>query len=600
MKRLIAFILVLVMMLGLTSCDFALGMLSAIEIPYFYIDYNGKGVYRFTELPEKDKALFREYIGTEIPFPPCDYYEVDGYYPLQDYKYGMSLSIKGNTREEFESYLEEFSDYTLTKTYEDILGTTWYRYIKDDVVVEISYYKNIAIPYINVYVYSSLCEEYVKGDRLPSENLIITNEGAGLPLGQNGVLSVDFTKGLNANSVEDLYTYRGGCPTTGSPAVLVIPIEFPDKRAKDEGYSLYEIDSAFLKGGKNGYYSLYDYYAKSSHGNLKLDITIVSEWFMTKEESDDYMMDPYSDLEILHDALDYLEDKMDLSKFDSDKDGTIDSIVMINTLDVGLSDFEWAYRSWNTRLDSDDEPYEYDGVCAHDYIWASYQFLHETTDENGEVSYDGEEINPLVFIHEFGHVLGGDDYYDTEYLEHPMDGRDVMDSGIGDHNPFTKFNYGWITRSRLVTASDSITLSMTGFSATGDTVILANNWRELMGAYQEYYVLAYYKAGDLNPEEGGYFESDGIVVYHVNASLYPVIEDGVTYYDIYNNNASPDTRYGSVDNLIELVASEDGDFIFGEGESLPILTDDLGEELRYTFTVLSIKDGEATLAISAT
>ena len=141
---------------------------------------------------------------------------------------------------------------------------------------------------------------------------------------------------------------------------------------------------------------------------------------------------------------------------------------------------------------------------------------------------------------------------------------------------------------------------MTGFSATGDTVILANNWRELMGAYQEYYVLAYYKAGDLNPEEGGYFESDGIVVYHVNASLYPVIEDGVTYYDIYNNNASPDTRYGSVDNLIELVASEDGDFIFGEGESLPILTDDLGEELRYTFTVLSIKDGEATLAISAT
>ena len=115
-------------------------------------------------------------------------------------------------------------------------------------MVEISYYKNIAIPYINVYVYSSLCEEYVKGDRLPSENLIITNEGAGLPLGQNGVLSVDFTKGLNANSVEDLYTYRGGCPTTGSPAVLVIPIEFPDKRAKDEGYSLYEIDSAFLKG----------------------------------------------------------------------------------------------------------------------------------------------------------------------------------------------------------------------------------------------------------------------------------------------------------------------------------------------------------------
>lgn len=600
MKRLIAFILVLVMMLGLTSCDFALGILSAIEIPYFYIDYNGKGVYRFTELPEKDKALFREYIGTEIPFPPCDYYEVDGYYPLQDYKYGMSLYIKGNTREEFESYLEEFSDYTLTKTYEDILGTTWYRYIKDDVVVEISYYKNIAIPYINVYVYSSLCEEYVKGDRLPSENLIITNEGAGLPKGYNGICKVSMLKAEYAKNAMDLYTYKDGCPTEGSPAVLVIPVEFPNATGESKGYSLDNIKNALLKGGKNSYYSLYDYYSNSSFGALKLDITVIDEWFTAEHNSTYYASDGFGDLEILHEALDYLEDKMDLSKFDSDKNGTIDSVIMINTLDVGLSDFEWAYRSWNTRLDSDDEPYEYDGVSAHDYIWASYQFLHETTDENGEVSYDGEEINPLVFIHEFGHVLGVDDYYDTEYLEHPMDGRDVMDSGIGDHNPFTKFNYGWITRSRLVTASDSITLSMTGFSATGDTVILANNWRELMGAYQEYYVLAYYKAGDLNPEEGGYFESDGIVVYHVNASLYPVIEDGVTYYDIYNNNASPDTRYGSVDNLIELVASEDGDFIFGEGESLPILTDDLGEELRYTFTVRSIKDGEATLVISAT
>jgi M6 family metalloprotease-like protein len=600
MKRLIAFILVLVMVLGLTSCDFALGMLSAIEIPYFYIDYNGKGVYRFTELPEKDKALFREYIGTEIPFPPCDYYTLGGYYVSDEYEYGMHLLIKGNTREEFESYLEEFSDYTLTKTYEDLFGDIWHRYIKDDVVVEVSYYKDIAIPYIDVYVYSSLSEEYIEGSRLPSENLIIKNEGAGLPKGEGGVYIADFAGAEHVKNVTDQYTYDGGCPTVGSPAVLVIPIEFPDARAKDLGYATKEIESALLKGGKNNYYSLYDYYYKSSYGQLTLDITVLDEWFMTSEESSEYTMYSWWDLDILHEALDYLEDKMDLSKFDSDKNGTIDSVVMVNTLDVGTQDIEWAFRSWNIRTDSDDEPYEYDGVSARDYIWASYQFLYETVDEEGEVSYDGKEINPLVFIHEFGHVLGADDYYDTEYLEHPMDGRDVMDSSTGDHNPYTKFNYGWITTSRLVTADANVTLTLEDFSKAGDTVIIANNWDESLGAYQEYYVLVYYKTGDLNPKEGGCFESDGVVVYHVNSSLYPHTKGGETVYDVYNNNASPKTSYGSVDNLIELVASEDGDYIFGTGESLPNVTDDFGEELRYTFTVRSIKDGEATLVISAT
>ncbi len=599
MKRIIAFILVLVMMLGLTSCDFALGMLSAIEIPYIYIDFNGEGVYRFTELPEEDKALFREYIGAEIPFPPCDHYNVGGYYGGYEYEYGMYLSIKGNTRDEFDSYLEMFSDYTLTKTYEDLLGYTWHRYVKDDVVVEITYYKDIAIPYIDVYVYSSLSEEYIVGSRLPSENLIIRNEGAGLPEGEGGLYVTDFTDADYVKDVTDQYTFDGGCPTTGSPAVLVIPIEFPDMQAKDLGYTTEEIKSAMLKGGKNSYYSLYDYYYKSSYGQLTLDITVVDEWFMTEEESDEYTMHSWWDLDILHEALDHLEDKMDLSKFDSDKNGTIDSVIMVSTLDVGTRDIEWAFRSWNTRLDSDDEPYEYDGVSARDYIWASYQFLYESIDEEGEVSYDSDEINPLVFIHEFGHVLGADDYYDTEYVEHPMDGRDVMDSCFGDHNPYTKFNYGWLKSSRLITGDADVTLTLEDFSKAGDTVIIANNWDEALGLYQEYYVLAYYKMGELNPEEGGCFEGDGVVVYHVNSSLYPHTKDGKTVYDVYNNNASPETSYGSVDNLIELVASAAGDYVFGIGESLPTVTDDLGEELACTFTVVSITDEAVTITFSA-
>ena len=52
----------------------------------------------------------------------------------------------------------------------------------------------------------------------------------------------------------------------------------------------------------------------------------------------------------------------------------------------------------------------------------------------------------LIFIHEFGHILGIDDYYDTSASgEHPMEGYDIMDAMLGDHNAFSKFNQGWLT-----------------------------------------------------------------------------------------------------------------------------------------------------------
>ena len=55
--------------------------------------------------------------------------------------------------------------------------------------------------------------------------------------------------------------------------------------------------------------------------------------------------------------------------------------------------------------------------------------------------------------------------------------------------------------------SESITLKLEDFSKNGDTIIIANNFDESLGVYQEYYIIVYYTNNSLNKGNGnGYFD----------------------------------------------------------------------------------------------
>ena len=175
----------------------------------------------------------------------------------------------------------------------------------------------------------------------------------------------------------------------------------------------------------------------------------------------------------------------------------------------------------------------------------------------------------------------------------------MMDSMFGDHNPYTKFNYGWITSSRLVTTDTTVTLTLNDFSATGDTIIIANNWDDTLGAYQEYYIIMYYTNTGLNSgDDNGFFLNDGIVVYHVNSTLYKEIYEGETYFDVYYNNTDPSDQYGTEHNLIELVKSAEGTFTYTVGDTMPTTKLDNGDTLIYNFVVDRVEDGTATITFT--
>ena len=563
----------------------------------------GSTDHTYNGFTSSEKELFNDYFGFVIPFIPNDEYYVEEY--EYDDEIGLNFYAFDNTKAEFEAYIKLFASYTNDGTDVDEDGDTWYFFSKDDFYVDICYYLYDGSYVVDVYVYYADENGGNNGGNngnnggnnggSSSNDGVITNDGAGLPTDEDGVYDVDFTDAEYVKDVTDQGYYIDGCPTTGSPAVLVIPIQFSDIKASGKGYTIDAIKNAFLKDGETDYYSVYDYYYISSYGQLTLDITVV-EWFTPKNNSSHYASyyeDGYfmGDQLIMDEALAYLAGIMDLSDFDSDGNGIIDSVVLINTLDVGDDDFHWAYRYWNYYVDNDGYYYEYDGVSANDYLWASYQFLYETS--SGYDNVGG--MDTYTFIHEFGHILGVDDYYDTSYNGEPLGGYDIMDSMKGDHNAFSKFNLGWLTTSRLVVTDGSVTLTLEDFSKNGDTIIIANNWDPKLGAYQEYYVLVYYTNLGLNGGDNGYFTRDGIVVYHVNASLYSEIYEGELSYDIYNNNTDASDQYGTEDNLIELVKSASGTYTYVEGDKIPTVTLDGGETLKYTFTVVSLVDGVATI-----
>ena len=569
-------------------------------------DYGDENEHLYYDFTNEEKEIYNEYIGFVIPFLPNNDYSVEAY--NEDGYKGVYYSALCDSETAFTWYLAMFSSYGSDGTEVDEYGDTWYLYSKDDIYIDACYYEYEGAYYVDVDAYFEVSgDDGGSEDEAPTEN-IITNEGAGLPSDDgDGIYDVDFTVADKVKDVTDQGYYIDGCPTVGAPGVLVIPVEFSDRTASSLGYDISNIKKAFEKNGENDYFSVYDYYFKSSLGKLNLDITVVDEWFMPSKASTyyaNYTIDYegektlIGDQLVMDEALKYLDKTMDLSKFDSDNNNKIDAVVLVTTLKIDAeTEFYWAYRFWNIYTNSDEYYFEYDEVSANDYLWASYEFLHEDTNLTGDYS-NKDIINPYTFIHEFGHILGADDYYDTHYYGSPLGGYDIMDSTLGDHNPYTKFNLGWITSSRLVVTDSSVTLTLEDFSKNGDTIIIANNFDVTLGVYQEYYVLMYYTDSKLNSGNGGYFDKSGIVVYHVDASLFYREYDGKIYYDVYNTNTDAAGGHGTVNNLIELMP-HGSEYVYIQGETMKDATDNTGAVLGYTFIVNDLNENEATITVSA-
>lgn len=420
-----------------------------------------------------------------------------------------------------------------------------------------------------------------------------------------------------------------GLPSTGTYTALVIPVKFSNTTISDE--QLANLNLAFNSTeGETGWESVKSYYQKASYGKLNLSFDIAGYnmgdgvgYYQSSRSSSYYegLTDTYEgatytngDNVLLHEALEYYESRLDLTKYDYNKDGAIDAVYLIYSAPVDYSDdsFYWAYVTW----DDDEGKATYDGKDVYYYLFAGLDFMIESVKGGYTSEYypviQGLKINASTYIHETGHLFGLDDYYDyfpNQGSDEGLGGADMMDGTVGDQNVYSKMMLGWLT-PEIVVSTKTITIQSS--QAKGDAILIPLKFDN--SYFCEYLLIDLYAKDGLNKMHGNMSgtylydgESYGVRIYHVTAwAENPFDNDFGSFTD--NNNSKSDIA------LIKLVeadgetkfVSSDGDAsksdLWQAGDKLSdafpqYMTND-GKTLIFDITINSVSATQATITIT--
>lgn len=349
------------------------------------------------------------------------------------------------------------------------------------------------------------------------------------------------TIGLSGEEYLDYYSQVSGCeylPSVGNPKMLVVPVLFKDTTAssliKSSSQVLSDLDKAFNgTSNETGWESVSSFYNKSSYGKLDIDADVLDYWITLDKTILEIMslngtqyLDPT--WYVVDYVVNYLKNQgMDMKKYDTNSDGFIDGIWLIygsrnytNANSVLTSNFLWAYTFWQNR----NVPLK-ENPTANVYCWGSYDFMYETSALGSPLKIDAH-----TYIHETGHMLGLEDYYDyDEYSTiSPAGCLDMMDYNIGDHNAYSKYMLGWIEPKVFDFSEEGGVYSLEPFESSGDAFIIPCSNKVNSSALEEYLIVEFYTPTGLNELDATYqysskhpkmFTKPGIKIYHVDARL---------------------------------------------------------------------------------
>ena len=431
------------------------------------------------------------------------------------------------------------------------------------------------------------------------------------------IIAINAYVGYETN--ENISVIDENClPTTGDVTVLVIPIKLTSRKPATEEMRE-NIEKAFFGNeADTGWESLNSYYLESSYG--KLNITgDVTPWF-TPRYNADYYANYYDEDEYLNgstllmvEALEYFSKSYDYSKYDSNKDGYIDSVYLIYNYDIGGNgsaeheEFYWAYTYWDLYVDY----HNYAQTRGYSYVFMSYDFFVEDL----QFAPNRPKLNCETLIHETGHLMNLDDYYDYNIIDlYNNDGgycgSDMMDYNFGDHGPYSKIILDWV--NPIMIERDGI-YELPSFTTSGITFLISANKR-VDSIFAEYYLIDFYSLDGLNRLQGkDFFQTNqnyaGVRVSHVNS----VLDQQPGYYPttLYNNT---DTKHKLIrmleadyNGFFDLNMSDNegatlADFYqkgqtFGTGYYKNYKSSK-NNELPFTMTVLDINDTFATVQIT--
>ena len=332
--------------------------------------------------------------------------------------------------------------------------------------------------------------------------------------------------------------------SSGTIRTLVILIQFSDETIAT-GNSVYE---DMLEG--TGSMTMEQYYSDMSNGNLNLDFDVVGPYTASKtlqyygeNDSNDYDLHA---AELVGEAVDFAIDAgIDFSLYDNDNDinRNVETVIIVHAgpgEETGAgADTIWSH---NWTLSSAASYGDGSGLRIYndgddDYIINNYTIQPEYTKTPGVPSIG-------VFCHEFGHVLGLPDLYDTLGQTMGVGKWSLMSGGSwgsgdgADPAPllaWEKYEIGgssWVSINELSTSSEDINIDDIEDSKTGYRINLDKENRQ--------YLILEGKS-DSNP---WFVPDNGILITQINTDI---IESNKYYV-----NAGTDRVHGV--NIIEAIS----------------------------------------------
>lgn len=229
---------------------------------------------------------------------------------------------------------------------------------------------------------------------------------------------------------------------------VVILLQFSDMPADtlDHPPSAFA-DLLFSSGTRPGG-SFRDYYAEVSRGAFDID-GIVTRWYTASHLYSYYTnnqggfgLAPQNAQQMALDALRLADPDVDFSQFDNDgpdgipdsgdDDGQVDALFIVHA-GPGGEETSSEGDIWSHKWNMPGGAAPTDGVLAYAYTTEPEEWALNTS-----ATTAGELMTIGVFCHEFGHVLGLPDLYDTSGLPGANEGLgewDLMASGLYNHLP---------------------------------------------------------------------------------------------------------------------------------------------------------------------
>lgn len=352
-------------------------------------------------------------------------------------------------------------------------------------------------------------------------------------------------------------------PAQGSVTALVLPVQFLDTMFDEDPASF--LTELFSGSGTENVPSVSDYFTAASYGSLSLSFA-VSPVVTLSGGRERYEDDPQK---LIDEALSAaVSAGLDLSRFDSGGDGTLDGLYLIWP---GQARYN---SSWWPSSDTFYQEFDSCGYRIGSYTSLSYDMLRS-----------GTAMRQYTAIHETGHQFGLTDYYAGGSTAGT--GADIMmDRNIGDEDPFSKLLLGW---NQPFTVSEDGWYRLDSSSVSPDVMVLAApDWD---GNLLSEYFLVEYVTPEGNNASISVPEGGALRVWHVNAETSRYTNE-ITV-DMYKYSNKPE----SDEKLLTMAVSGTQWFLPGETADLSgLLYEDSG--LSWSLTVGKVKDGTLSVWVS--